>query len=152
MPNRKTILIFDPKRAVITKIGPLLRKSGFYTLGIENIREIPFLIESNDRIYAILLVEGADSPEAALEMLKALKLNGGGTPIVFASETNEPRKEQNVRKIGIFYYHTAAEGMEVLYQAVISAMDYAYARDIFLPSRFKKKSGGGGNPYFHEKH
>jgi len=132
---RKTVLIIETEATLTEKIEPWLRKEGYYAFGIDKADSVVPLLDSKDRIYAIVLVDDPPSRDSLSENLKTLKQLDPEVPIVVTTALNDSEKEKKAREAGIFYYHVKSAGMDELKTAVSCAVEYAIDKGLFMPFR-----------------
>jgi len=130
---RKTVLIVETEATITEKIEPWLRKQGYYAFSVDQVETIMPLLDSKDRIYAIVLVDDPPSKDSLSENLKILKQLGPEVPIVVTTTLNDAEKEKEAREAGIFYYHVKSAGMDELKTALSCAMEYAMDKGLFVP-------------------
>ncbi len=133
MSTRKTVLIVEVKHKVGRQLTPWLRKQGYHAIRIERPGTILPLLDSNDRIYSMVLVDDFPLEGSLLENLKILKHLGPKVPIVITTSENDSEKEKQIRKSGIFYYHLKNEGTDDLKDAVSCALKEAVEDELFMP-------------------
>jgi len=130
---RRTVLIIETEATLTEKIEPWLRKKGYYAFGIDKADSVVPLLDSRDRIYAIVLVDDLASEDSLSENLKILKQLGPEVPVIIATALNDAEKERKAREAGIFYYHCESAGMDELKTAVSCAVEYAVEKGLFMP-------------------
>ncbi len=133
MKPRKTVLIVETEEALPEEIEPWLRKQGYYAFSVDKADSVVPLLDSKDRIYAIVLVDDPPSKDSLSENLKILKQLGPEVPIVVTTTLNDAEKEKEAREAGIFYYHCKSAGVDELKTAVSCAVQYAIGKEIFVP-------------------
>lgn len=133
MEARKTVLIIETEATLTEKIEAWLRKEGYYAFSIDKADSVVPLLDSKDRIYAIVLVDDRPSEDSLSENLKTLKQLGPDVPIIVTTPLNDPEKERKAREARIFFYHVGSAGMDELKTAVSCAMEYAIDKGIFMP-------------------
>ena len=133
MEPRKTVLIIETEATLTEKIAPWLRKEGYYAFSIDKADAIVPLLDSKDRIYAIVLADDRPSEESLSENLKILKQLGPEVPIIVTTPLNDAEKEKITREAGIFYYHVKSAGMDELKTALSCALECAIDRGLFMP-------------------
>ncbi len=133
MKTRKTVLIIEKENSIEKKIGPWLKKQGYYTFKIERADVVVPLIDSMDRIYTIVIVD--DNPDAGFldASLKILKRLGPNVPIIVTTGNNDSAKEKTIRESGVFYYHMENAGEEELIDATKCALNAALEQEHFMP-------------------
>jgi DNA-binding NtrC family response regulator len=112
---------------------PWLRKQGYYAFSVDQVETIIPLLDSKDRIYAIVLVDDPPSKDSLSENLKILKRLGPEVPVIVTTTLNDAEKERKTREAGIFYYHCESAGMDELKTAVSCAVEYAVEKELFMP-------------------
>jgi DNA-binding NtrC family response regulator len=130
---RKTVLIVETEATLTEKIEPWLRKQGYYAFSVDQVETIIPLLDSKDRIYAIVLVDDPPSKDSLMENLKILKRLGPEVPVIVTTTLNDAEKEKEAREAGIFYYHCESAGMDELKTAVSCAVEYAIEKVLFMP-------------------
>jgi DNA-binding NtrC family response regulator len=130
---RKTVLIVETEATLTDKIEPWLRKQGYYAFSVDQVETIIPLLDSKDRIYAIVLVDDPPSKDSLSENLKILKQLAPEVPIIIVTPLNDAEKERKTREAGIFYYHCESAGMDELKTAVSCAVEYAVEKELFMP-------------------
>ena len=133
MEPRRTVLIIETEATLTEKIEPWLRKEGYYAFGIDKADSVVPLLDSRDRIYAIVLVDDLASEDSLSENLKILKQLGPEVPVIITTALNDAEKERKAREAGIFYYHCESAGMDELKTAVSCAVEYAVEKELFMP-------------------
>ncbi len=133
MEPRKTVLIIETEATLTEKIEPWLRKEGYYAFSIDKADSVVPLLDSKDRIYAIVLADDLESEDSLGENLRILKQLASEVPIIVTTPLNDAEKERNAREAGIFYYHCESAGMDELKTAVSCAIEYAIDKGIFMP-------------------
>ena len=133
MEPRRTVLIIETEATLTEKMEPWLRKEGYYAFGIDKADSVVPLLDSRDRIYAIVLVDDLASEDSLSENLKILKQLGPEVPVIIATPLNDAEKERKAREAGIFYYHCESAGMDELKTAVSCAVEYAVEKGLFMP-------------------
>lgn len=131
---RKTVLVLDRQSDVCKQISEEIKKLGYHDLCVGDLGGLWPLIDSRDRIHTVVLADPDSSMKGLKATLMALKQLTAGTPIIFTTGQNEPAKEKELRKIGVFFYHVAADGMTPLVEAIRSAMNEAVRMDLFVPA------------------
>ena len=132
MSIRNAVLIVDKNGDIGDQISERLRPRGYHTVCVGEAESFLPLLESMDRIYTILCVDQNFRSEALKQHIKVLKILGPGVPIIFTTAMNEPQKEKEVRKAGVFFYHVKTDGMKRLTNAIVRAVEYAIMKDMFI--------------------
>ena len=96
-------------------------------------------MESNDRVYTIILVDDDPNNGSLNVNLGMIKQWSEDVPIIISTSKNDPALEKTIRQSGIFYYHTEQEKIEALHTAVKCALDKAVRDNIFL--KFPARGG-----------
>lgn len=133
MEPRKTVIIIETEETLTEKIEPWLRKERYYAFGIDKADSVVPLLDSKDRIYAVILVDDLASEDSLDENLKILKQLAPEVPIIIVTPLNDAEKERKTREAGIFYYHCESAGMDELKTAVSCAVEYAVEKELFMP-------------------
>ncbi len=133
MKPRRTVLIIETEATLTEKIEPWIRKEGYYAFGIDKADSVVPLLDSRDRIYAIVLVDDLASEDSLGENLKILKQLAPEVPVIITTPLNDPEKEREAREAGIFYYHCESAGMDELKTAVLCAVESALEKGLFMP-------------------
>ena len=129
---RDTILIVEKGKAITTSIEDSMREKGYFTIRIEKPDTLLPLLDSLDRIRAILFVDNDKWGTEGYSTLRLLKGISHDLPLVFSTAENSPEKEQKTRDLGIFYYHTEDMGLENLLTTLVCAVEKSIQEDIFL--------------------
>ena len=133
MEPRKSVVIIETKATLTEKIGPWLRKEGYYAFDIDKADSVVPLLDSRDRIYATVLVDDLASEDSLGENLKIFKQLAPEVPVIITTPLNDAEKERKARDAGIFYYHCESAGMDELKTAVSCAVEYAVEKELFMP-------------------
>jgi hypothetical protein len=130
---RNTILIFEKGNIQTTKIERYLRDKKYFFLRIESPDGFIPLLDSRDRIRAVVFVDDAHGIfEESYLNLKLLKAISQDMPLLFSTGMNTPQKEERVRDLGLFYYHTNETGLVPLAMAIEMAVKKSIIINRFL--------------------
>ena len=138
MPLRKAILIIEKNGRMTDRLSTYLRSQQTHILSVSKLDVILPLMESNDRVYTIILVDDDPNDESLNANLGMIRQWSEEVPIIISISANNPALEKSIRQKGIFYYHTEQEKPEALHEAVKCALDKAVRDNTFL-----KYPGGG---------
>lgn len=132
MAIREALLVIENKGQLAAIISKWLRFRGRHALWIKTVDIISSLLESNDRISAILLVDDDPVEYSLINNLKMLRQWSQKVPIVVSTRQNDVALEKKIRRLGVFYFHTDIGGTEDLKTAVECALDLALRENLFL--------------------
>ncbi|MBT3259313.1 MAG: hypothetical protein HN366_23080 [Deltaproteobacteria bacterium] len=133
MKFRDTILVVVKVDIHTTELEQNLRDEGYFSIRIEKPDSFVPLIDSRDRVRALVFVDGAQATfEECYTELKILKAMSRDMPLIFSTGANTPQKENRMRDMGLFYYHTEDMGLPPLVTAIDRAVNKSVNEDKFL--------------------
>lgn len=132
MAIRDALLIIENKGQLAAIISKWLRFRGRHSLWVKTVDVINSLLESNDRISAILLVDDDPLEYSLINNLKMLRQWSRKVPIIVSTWQNDVVLEKKIRRLGVFYFHTEIGGTEDLKTAVDCALESALRENLFL--------------------
>ena len=132
MAIRDALLIIEKKGQLATDLSKWLRFRGRHSISVETVEVISSLLESNDRISAILLIDDDPVEDSLANNLKMLRQWSQRVPIIVSTQKIDVTLEKKIRQLGVFYFHTEFGGMDNLKTAVECALDRAKREDLFL--------------------
>ena len=132
MAIRDALLIIEKNGQLATDLSKWLRFRGKHSVSVETVDVIRSLLESNDRISAILLIDDDPVEDSLVNNLKMLRQWSQSVPIIVFTQKFDVTLEKKIRQLGVFYFHTESGGMANLKTAVECALDRAKREDLFL--------------------
>ena len=140
MTIRKTLLVIETTGRTASALDKWLRENGRHCLWVEKPDVAIPLLDSNDRICAVLLVDDDPVEDSFINNLNMMRQIFQKAPIITSTGKNSAALEKTIRKIGVFFYHTENEEFDELKTAVDCAFNKALTENLFLTFR----GGGGG--------
>ncbi len=133
MKLRNTILVVEKGNVLTARLEQSLRDKGYFSIRIEKPDSFVPLLDSGDLIRALLFRDGDyGTSEENYTKLKILKSMSRDMPLLFCTANNSPQKEDRVRDLGLFYYHTEDMGLDPLVAAIDCAVKKSVIEDRFL--------------------
>ena len=133
MKFRNTVLVVEKKNIRTTKLEKSLRDKGYFSIRIEKPDSFVPLLDSRDRVRALVFLDDTHAIfEECYINLKILKAMSRDIPLLFSTGANNPQKENRVRALSLFYYHTEDMGLLPLMTAIDSAVKKSIIEDRFL--------------------
>ena len=132
MTIRKTLLVIETIGRTASALDKWLRENGRHGLWVKQPDVAIPLIDSKDRICAVLLVDDDPAEDSLINNLKILKQWSQEVPVVVATDETNGVLEKTVRKLGVFYYHTVDNGIDELKTAVECAFEKALKDNLFM--------------------
>ena len=130
---RDTILIVEKGNTLTNGLQGRIRELGYFSIRVEKSDGLVPLLNCRERVGAFLFVDEAHKVFGNSYMeLKILKAISYGTPVLFSTAENNPKKEKQVRHLGLFYYHTADTGLDELAMALGCAVRKSVMQSMFL--------------------
>ena len=90
------------------------------------------LLDSKDRICAVLLIDDDPVEDSIVNNLKILKQISQKVPIITSTHNNSVELEKKIRKLGVFFYHTGNDGNDELKTAIECAFEKALKNNLFM--------------------
>ncbi len=137
MASRDTLLIYENENTVTNSVERVLGGKGYGFIRVDAPDTVLPLLESKDRIRAVLFVNDKSNRAESLVALKLLKQIARDIPLIYAADENDSDSETEVRHIGLFYYHAfnAARGnLNELVEVIEHAIKKSVLNDRFLTS------------------
>ena len=133
MKFRNTILVVEKKNIRTTRLEKSLRDKGIFSIRIEKPDCFVPLLDSRDRVRALVFLDDTHAIfEECYINLKILKAMSRDMPLIFSTGANTPQKENRMRDMGLFYYHTEDMGLPPLVTAIDRAVNKSVNEDKFL--------------------
>ena len=132
MTIRKTLLVIETTGRTASALDKWLRENGRHCLWVKRLDVAIPLMDSKDRICAVLLVDDDPVEDSFVNNLKILKQWSRKVPVVVATAETNGALEKNIRELGVFYYHTADSGIDELKTAVECAFEKALKDNLFM--------------------
>jgi len=121
--KKKMVIIAELGSDLTANLLPWLTKRGYRFQTVNNIEDIVASLISRNRI-SVLLVDDSIGGLVCDDIV-IVKRVFGEVPIIVTTKQNDAEKEKCIRKLGVFYYHVKALGMDDLKTAVSCAMQNA---------------------------
>jgi DNA-binding NtrC family response regulator len=121
--QRKIVVIAEPGSDLTANLLPWLAERGYRFQSVDNMEDILISLISRNRI-SVLLVDDSVG-ELLCDDIATVKRVFGEVPIIVTTKQNDAEKEKCIRKLGVFYYHLRAVGMDDLKTAISCAMQDA---------------------------
>lgn len=118
--QRKVVVIAEAGSVLTVGLLPWLAERGYLFQTVDDIDDIVVSLISRNRI-SVLLVDDSIG-ELVCDDIAIVRRLFGDIPIIVTTKQNDAEKEKNIRKLGIFYYHVKALGMDDLKTAILCAM------------------------------
>lgn len=121
--KRKMVVIAEPNSELAATLLPWLAEKGYRFQAVDDIEDIIVSLISRNRISVLLVDDGIG--ELVCDDIAIVKRMFGDVPIIVTTKQNDAEKEKCIRKLGVFYYHVNALGMDDLKTAISCAMQDA---------------------------
>ena len=133
MTLRDSILIVEEGNILALSLEHRLRERGYFSIRIDKPDSFIPLLDSEDLIRALVFRDGTNGDfEVCYTKLKILKTMARNIPLLFCTTINSAQKEERVRTLGLYYYHTEDMGLVPLLAAIDGAVRKSVLEDMFL--------------------
>ncbi|NVL90041.1 MAG: response regulator [Desulfobacterales bacterium] len=122
--KKKMVVIAEQASDLTATLLPWLTERGYRFQAVDDMEDIVASLISRNRI-SVLLLDDTVSNGSICDDIAIVKRMFGDVPIIVTTKQNDAEKEKYIRKLGVFYYHVKACGVNDLKAAISCAMQDA---------------------------